>query len=261
MKTYRFAAVCVCRHVLFLLCGFRIYTSFYPLCSSQTRIRVLQPRPASQLHRGWEYAHQHERSHTHHSIAAERWWWPAGPRETRPLPETPQLHEQNPPAHAPRPPWGIWLVRSQLQITWQLRKYKPNQSHCSDSVEIITSRIVLCMYCSVSWYKIAKYEQIWNVPAIQHLTRIVCVFSLSFFTGLKPQHLLELMMERNWKGGIKFRSTLFLVPPNSLKILWRNTTPEIPNQRLQYPRGYFCCCQGYLERLWSSSSNWIKKCI
>lgn len=105
---YWFAAICICRDYFLLSCHL---STFCSSCPTQACIGVLQSWPASQLHCGWEHAHQHERGHAHLSVASQ-WRWPAGPGETGPLPEAPQLHEQNPPAHTPGPSWGIWLVRS-----------------------------------------------------------------------------------------------------------------------------------------------------
>lgn len=75
----------------------------------QASVGVLEPRAAPQLHRGREHTHHHKWGDAHHRAAGQQ-QRPASPGAPGSLPKAPQLHEQNPPAHAPRPTRGIWLV-------------------------------------------------------------------------------------------------------------------------------------------------------
>lgn len=171
---YRFAAVCVQGDVVLtfvsLIFGYMqsfFYTLFNhcityfhfgcllcwlcPLtpsfCSSQACVRVLQPWPASQLHRGREHAHKYERGHAHHGLAAQ-WRRPPGSGEAGPLTKAPQLHEQNPPAHTSGLAWGIWLVGRRHQRVWC--RSLCSQENVSSGLGLTNCpAFVQFMYCNV----------------------------------------------------------------------------------------------------------------
>lgn len=136
-------------HVFASIFNFLIFPSF-PFVT-QACVRVLQPGPAAQLHRRREHAHQHQRRHAHHGAAAQQ-RRPAGPGETSPLAEAPQLHEQDSPAHAAGPSRGIrsvwfsafsfdsitaYLPDSSFYISAELCRLRVNPSSLSSVTQLI----------------------------------------------------------------------------------------------------------------------------